>query len=260
MNRKKTLYILLSLSPTIILFVCLILFVSNINYSDVFPRPRENTHNKTFNFEKYLKKIDTNNIKATFPYRIYIDSANYDDLNCIKRDVNILNSISTKDTLSNLELFYIALSDTLKNKQSSKFNAYNPDSLYSVIQWAEKYNYYSLIDKKNEILYKAIYDYWINIISNKLEDYYKENNALKYDYKFKYLITKCAEKGYSSSIGSTNFEKILINIGENKWSYLLNRFWNGTGLFFKLPLFLFLLITLYGYYCIIRVHIKGKRE
>ncbi len=106
------------------------------------------------------------------------------------------------------------------------------------------------------MLYSSIYDHWMNFTANKIGKYYEDSYFIKYDYKCKYIVSRCSEKKYTTNIGFSNYEKALNNIIEKNWSYLINRFWVATTAVFKIIFFLIALITIYGYICIFRYHLK----
>ncbi len=252
MNSIKYKWIIISIfSIPIFLFLFIVI---NIDYSDNIPQYKAKEINN-FHLYDHIKNLNQNNLIKDFPYNIYLDSANYDNIVSLRRAISDLDSIS-KDHMLNQQVLSIALTEKLDERINSNFEKYNPDSLITLIQFAEKFNLYSETDRENAILYRSIYEHWMDYTIKKLDFYYNENLSIKYNYKYKYLVSRCSEKTYYGAVGKTQFEKVVNNVIEKNWSYLFNRFWIATSAPFKTIGFLLMLITLYGYICIFRFHFK----
>jgi hypothetical protein len=122
------------------------------------------------------------------------------------------------------------------------------------MQWAEKFQYYAEVDNQNKILFKVVYDYWLNFISDKLTNYSKENSDIKCEFKFKFLVAKCSERKYNIGVKVTSTEKVIDNLVRSKWGHLFDASWNQATLLQKIILLLFVIIFFYGFYCIILKH------
>lgn len=218
----------------------------------------ENKNMSGFSLSGHLKGIQPNNLLAQFPFRTYIDSANYDNIAVIKNDLLLLDSVNAVDKMLNLQVLMVALTDSLKKKHP--YIQYNPDSLIHLIQWVEKFKNYAAVDTKNALLFESVYDYWMSFVVGKLNAYYEANNKLKYEFRFRYLVNRCNEQRYGTNIGNTKFDKIVLYFADQNWTYLVERFNNGTGLFFKLLIYLFVLFTCYAYYSIFKLHFKRKKD
>lgn len=96
------------------------------------------------------------------------------------------------------------------------------------------------VSPENKILYSSLVDHWYNISANSLAAILKENNALKYSFKYQSLKRRCEHLKYFSSIPSSSLEKVIYNLLNNNYSYVVNRVWLRTGIFEKVILFLFL--------------------
>ena len=254
MDSKGYKYVLLAFSPILLIAIVLFYFITKIDYSENIQRYKIKVNN-TFNLSKHLTNLNSNNILEKFPYKIYLDSANYDNIDYLKSDLLKLDSLCS-DIMLNQNVLIIALTEKLDERIKPSFKTYNPDSIISMIQWAEKFNFYADLDKTNSILYKSIYDYWMTFAVKNLDKYYKENSSTKYNFKFKYISNRCKEKKYTGAIGDNNFEKVIYSVIKKDWAYLFDRFWIGTSILYKGIIFLLVLLTLYGYICIFRFHFK----
>ena len=247
MNWKKSLII--GLLPVLILIVFLIILITQADYNDKMPVIKHEVKRNSFHIKNHINGLTSNNLLSTFPYNVFYD------INAIKESILEIDTISNDNMLSQ-QIVSIALTDSLLAYSKNKYENYNPDSLILLMQWVGKFKGYSEIDKANEALYQSVDDYWMNIIANKLKDYCKNDYWLKYDFKFKYLSGQLEMNGYNTSIGFNDSEKVLNNIIENEYSYLIKRFFTRTSFIIKI-LFLFgILLTLYGYFCIYITHKK----
>lgn len=253
----------LLISGSIVLLVVFIWFFSILLKTDynATTLPKEETcpSPSSFCLSPSLKSINMENLKESFPYSIYLDSADWCNVNSIAKTVTNLDSINPEAQSLNREIISIALTQKLEERIKPTFVKYNPDSLISIIQWAEKFNQYQQFDKKNAKLYKVIYKYWINFVANQLGEYYQKEPKHKYDFKFQYVSSICQSKNLTPSVGNTNKEKIVAYVINKEYSYLFSRFWYGTSFVWKLVILLFLILTAYSYYCIFKLHFKKEK-
>ncbi len=257
MNWKKSL--IKGLMPIFILIILFTFLVTKVDYNDKMPSNKQEVKRNSFQIKNHLTGLSANNLINSFPYKIFLDSIDIYNIGAIKESILEIDAFS-KDNMLTQHIVSIALTDSLLAYTKDKFNSYKPDSLILQLQWAERFKCYAGIDKENENLYHVIDDFWMSKITNQLTDYCKEDYWLKYDYKFKF-ISSCIEKqGYNTTIGFNDFEKVINNAIENKYSYVYDRFCTRTNTFQKiillLSLFVFSIITIYGYYCIYKFHKK----
>lgn len=250
-NKKKVVFTILILCSGI--FVSY--FIKKIDYED-FSRKTRVDEASYFDFSNYLNANNKNEV-FKFPTRQILDSVNFTNINELNK---ILEAIeSTKDRNLKNQLF-ATLTDSLVIQTNTYFVDYKPDSLLGIIQWAEQYKQYAKTDKTNKSIFMGLYDYWMQYSVNKLNDYNLKSNTLKYAYKFKYLKTRCNEQNYGTNVGFTTTEKVLNNVIDKDWAYLLNRFCIATSVSFKIIFYFFIFLTLYGYYCIFTLYIKNRKS
>lgn len=250
---KLSVIFFILISGIIIWFLSIVL---TTDYSSNIPKEKPCLTKRNFNLFTVLVAIDKSNLIDSFPYEIYLDSADRCDLNSISNDVSVLDSVNPNEKSLNREVISIALTKKLEERISPTFDAYNPDSLICIVQWAEKFNQYQEFDKSNAKLYRVIYKHWINFVSNKLRDYYDTDPKHKYDFKFQFLVSICQSKNLSPPIGNTNLEKIIHNLIIKDFSYLFSKFWYDTSFIYKTLGLIFMLVTVYGYICIVKTHLK----
>lgn len=253
-TRSNILALLLIIISGIIIWFFSVVITTD--YSTNIPKEKPCSPERNFNLYSNLITIDKSNLIETFPYKTYLDSANRCDLNSISNDVAALDSVNPNEKSLNREIISIALTKKLEERIKPTFDSYNPDSLINIVQWAEKFNHYQEFDKANAKLYRVIYKHWINFVSNKLRVYYDNVPKHKYDFKFQFLVSICQSKNLSPPIGNTDKEKIIYNLIIKDYSYLFSKFWYDTSFNYKTLGLIFILITAYGYFCIIKTHFK----
>ena len=150
----------------IILFIIIyfLALVTRVNYSEDIPIEKKIPYTAAFNLFRHLKISDHNNLRDSFPYEIYLDSANLNDVLSISLDLAIMDTFNPGNEMLNQEVLSIALTEKLENRIKSKFHEYNPDSLIRILQWAEKFNAYAEIDPARATLFGVIYNHWLNYI------------------------------------------------------------------------------------------------
>lgn len=243
--------------PLIILGVVLLFFIVRTDHSNYVPQQRSLPTKSSFNLKLRIKKSDSTDLLNLFPYDIYLDSADRWNIGSIKNDLKVLDD-AYNDSSMNRQVLSIALTSKLFSRIDNYLNKYNPDTLIYLIQWAEKFQDYALIEPENDLFYNSICSYWLSSLSNKIHFYSTQNNSIKYDFKFKYIVARLTELSSNPGIGVTKFEKVIDNVVSNKWSHLIESSWNQTSLLQKLAFFMIVFITIYGYYCIIRKHLFRK--
>jgi hypothetical protein len=205
-----------------------------------------------FNLYPHLMDKGNANLMDSFPYEIYLDSADRCDVTSISRDLISLDSVNPDNKNQNREILSIALTNKLEERLKPSFDKYNPDSLIYLVQWAEKFNQFKDFDRANAKLYRVIYKHWIQFVANKLRESYDREPKHKYDFKFQYLTSICQSKNLTPPIGNTAFEKVIYHLITKNYTYLFRKFWYDTGFLYKLAVVAFLSFTCYGYYLIVK--------
>lgn len=123
------------------------------------------------------------------------------------------------------------------------------DTLFYVYNWANQFKILSEISTGNaSTFYKVIYDYWMTQIVHNLERISRDSNILTYSIKFKVLNSLCEASKYSPNHFTPNTHKVLYNIENSNYNYILGRFYLIFGVFGILSLILLLIVTLLSYY------------
>ncbi len=188
---------------------------------------------------KDLPFTTVENLYETFPYEDYTQKIDYNNFQLIDAHLVELDTI-TKSPFLSQSILSLALTTKLK-----QINYTNLDSLYSILLWADQFQNYSYKQPKYRDFYESIQSYWLNKVANTLTDISKENTGIKYNFKYRYLIQYCRERGFNIGGKVSKIEKIVIYFIDQKWSYLFARFWGGTSWVFKGMVFIAIAINLF---------------
>lgn len=128
-------------------------------------------------------------------------------------------------------------------------SSFTLDTLFYIYNWANQFKILSEISTGNaSTFYKVIYDYWMTQIVQNLERISNDSNILTYSIKFKVLNSLCEVSKYSPNHFTPNTHKVLYNIENSNYNYILGRFYLIFGFFGIFSLILLLIVTLLSYY------------
>jgi len=233
---KKTILLLILISLILVISLSTKKILT-ANYSE-FTTIKINTTKATKSINKICDNLDTVTFE-NFPYEKYLQNINYMDVNAIDKNISELDTLTKNSFLAQN-----ILSNALTNKSLNQFNTNNIDSLNMLLNIADEYKIYAKFKKQKKLFFVSVYDFWYSYTAKKLNKLLKQNLISKFDFKYKYLVQKCSDNGYLKNEGYTLKEKTFINIIDNNWSYLLNRFWFATSIFFKIIVFILFSIFL----------------
>ncbi len=244
------------------LFVTILFLIIGLTYKILstdfefyIPSDKTNRDDKYFDIKSHLTPGFKNNLTKTFPYNVYLDSANIFNIKNVLNDLALLDEF-TQDSALNRDLFTRLLTEKLGDKIGNSLILYNPDSLIYLLQWADGFYHFQKIDSTNERFYRRVNRYWFNFISNKLGQFAETDPSIKYNVKFKYMVELCRARMFYPPIGNSNTEKVLNYFIEGKYSYLFQRLWFGTDIFFKLIILFGLGFCFYSLYCIYKINFR----
>jgi hypothetical protein len=200
----------------------------------------------TFSIKRLLPDSNNVDLITAFPYKVYLEQANYENVKMIRKDLVVIDSFSKKNPMTSQKVLSLALTDSLLPKIKNKFSNYQPDTIITFMQWVEGFKFYAQYDELYEPFYNSIYTYWVTYIANKLDEYSKSNANLKYKYKYRFIAGKCKENKFTVSPTPSEIEKVVNNIVESKWAYLYKRLWSAS-LTQKIAILIFGLFTLITY-------------
>jgi len=251
----KTTFLLL---PIWLILVVLFWLAVGVDFDSAIPTIKPCATKSHFELKYHLDKIELSKLYDEFPYERYLDSASWCDIKMVIKDVESIDQFYEAES-KGISTIIEALTSKLESRYQLRHTYYNPDGLIEILQWAMSFKQSSDDYNINKIQ-RIISRYWFNFVSIKLAQFAKEKPRLKYDFKFRYLVALCNSYKYSPSIGNSKFEKVVLNFIDSNFCYMFNRFWNSTGLVFKLIVGLLGLFQLCAYWCVIVVHFRTKRN
>ncbi len=188
---------------------------------------------------KLCEKLDTVTFD-NFPYQNYLKNLNFSDIYAIEKNITELDSL-TKNGFASQNI----LSNAFTGQPKPHFDTSNLDSLNMILNLADEYRIYAKFSKAHSSLFESIADFWYSNTVTKLNAKTEQNKKQKYDFKYRFLIQRCANNNYFKSQKKSLPEKVLLNIIDQKWAYLIHRFWNSTSILFKTVLLTLFLISIF---------------
>jgi len=259
MNNNKYKYLFLIIIVVNVILAGLIVPQLINDKQVMLPAENNNSDGIIIDFKFTSDGINKDSYKTQFPYSLYLNSNNYQEVKTLQKDLVALDSL-IQDKWIVREFIKNVLTDSLNNRIFKVSAKTNLDSINSILQWAEKFKYYGEADPiyENQVLFKAINSYWLKKISNHLSEYSEKNENAKFDFQFRYLTAKCNEKRSNVSVNVSPLEKVIQDALGNKWAHLFEASWNQASLNQKIIIFILLSITLVSYVMTIKYLLKIK--
>ena len=246
------------LAITIVFWAYIILAIGNADNVSVFD------HNATL--ENYNRldieacaRMKNSELSVGIPVKLYLNNGDFYNLSAIQHDLELISAHITSNDLESQMLLYTTLTEDLSVQYQTTLNGYYPDSLYMLLNWLDRINVFAELDDNNSTLFEATMQFWMDRITENIESNFKHNRRLKFSYKFRSIRDRCDHLKFGTVIGDKKVEKLIYNMIDGNWSYVFERVLKATSLLEKALLLLFGILTMYGYICIVRVHlIKPK--
>lgn len=223
-KNNKTLLITSVIFNALFLAFFLYLFViatkaDNESFKSVtlFTKAKNNPNHKVIDLTIY-DSLSFNN----FPYKDYLKNTDLLDQTTLDNDLQTIKGKTNNDFQSN-NILVTALTEKLYSQIWST----DLDTINKIMVWVDQLNF------KESDIEVPINLYWYNHFSNHLSKLAKQNPNLKYGFKYRYLAKRCNEKLVLVNAGNSNFEKVILHLIDQDWSYLFNRFWFSTSVLFK---------------------------
>ncbi len=226
----KTIKTWLATSITLNIIFCSIffyLFIFSINIDcenfksvSFFVNAKNNPNNKLIDLTTY-DSLSFNN----FPYKDYIKNTDLLDQSTLDNDLQTIKGITNNDFQSN-NILVTALTKELYSEIWST----DLDTINQIMVWVDKLNF------KESDIEEPISLFWYAHFSNHLTNLARQKPNSKYEFKYRYLAQQCKKKLFLVNAGNSNFEKVILNLIDQNWTYLFNRFWFSTSVIFKITL------------------------
>jgi hypothetical protein len=194
------------------------------------------------------KGISDDSLLTRFPYSAYLCNGRFRSITQIKKDIHALDELYPSVPMAGQYVVATALTEKLFAMHQGTFVRFDPDTLLLFLEYAEPFGNYAHMDSVNATAYDVIYRFWFEKVSQLLSSYQSENNALKYDFAFRYIDTKASRLKFISDVRESRLEKFLYNLRAGNWAHLISATWNDMPVPARILLSAFGLLTLYAYF------------
>lgn len=210
--------------------------------------------------ESITQKINRKNYSDHFPYRLIADNISLRDY---RKQQALLNYPEISDTIADTDFqehVFTALSDTLKSIYLQRLDFNDLSTLKSLTDEVTGLYYFAQSDDKHRIVYESLFDYWMQFINQQLEAIATKNYWNKYTFEYRYISSVCQQFNYNPSTGLSSPEKVLYNLSENRYSYLLNRFILQTTFLQKTIFFCLISMVIFCFFFTLHTLTKSKKS
>jgi hypothetical protein len=187
----------------------------------------------------------------------YIVNANWVSQTALLKDVQQSFDLRQKKDNNPTDYILDAMTIGLKDKYMTD-SLMQLDTFVNLMQWAISLHISKDVLPEDESrVFRIISNFWLNQLSNQIVSIYDNDNAIKDDDKFKYIIIQLHSRGFYPAIGSNLVDKFFNNLSRGNFEYILSRFWGATNWKIKLLALIFLLYNIYAIWCIVKVNQKS---
>jgi hypothetical protein len=200
---------------------------------------------------KDLKNIQIDSLASYF-----VNTDNYQNIGLINQIADNLINQKKEDAMIKMKIYSVIL-----NENNLLFKTYSNsektlDTLYSAYHWAVNFKTLtSISDGNKKQLYNVIYEYWMTEITESMERIIKTEPDLGYTNKYQVIKTLCQSSGYTTTLKTSNSEKVLYNIENSRFRYIAGRFYLEFG---NLGIFLVIMLGIITILAYIQLFIKLK--
>ncbi len=174
--------------------------------------------------------------EGNFNYPLYLDELKLHELGSVKLHQKQIDSMG----FSGRDIIYQALTQELFRSDSAD---YPTDSFAYLVQKLNLGRDFKTIgdwDTYDPILYKAIGDYWLEYVSNTLQNMIGENRDRVFEYDIRKIREGLVNCGFNFTLPPVSkYQKFFLEITEEyAWGHVMSRFWSRSPLYLKLGGFL----------------------
>jgi hypothetical protein len=171
------------------------------------------------NYELF-KQIDTARVVESFPYDQFLATVNPESINDVRNYKRVMDSLR----LPSMQILFTALTAKLKDKEKDKSAGFDLEYLLGKLTLGTRYTDVGEFYTEDPILYKAIGSSWLDYVADKVADTVKSAPQLRNNPVIAGILNRLVEyKANPESVPASNMTKVLYNLSNGKWSYLLDR-------------------------------------
>ena len=167
-----------------------------------------------------FSQIDTVRVVESFPYAQFLASVNPDNVSDVRNYKRVMDSLR----LPSSQILFSALTTKLKEQEKEKSSGFNVEYLLGKLTLGSRYTDVGDFYTEDPILYKAIGSSWLDYVADKVADTIKSAPQLRNNPVIAGMLNRLVEyKANPESVCASNMTKVLYNLSNGKWSYLLDR-------------------------------------
>jgi hypothetical protein len=170
------------------------------------------------------------NLPSRFPYKSYVDSLNLSDVRQFGLDAQVLDSLYPANLRTNERLLYTTLTDSLAAHWMHSAQADTMAHLLRIMTWATQLPIAARFEPRRATFFRALNLYWVKQVASSLEQQYRHNPDVKYTFQFKHLNQLCRDAKCGVPVSFSASEKVMNNVVEGRWGYLMTKFLRDSSL------------------------------
>lgn len=174
------------------------------------------------------------NLPVRFPYQAYLDSTNISDVRQLGLDAQVLDSLYPTNARANERLLYTVLTDSLALRGRLASQTDSMARLLHIMTWASQLPVAARYEPRRATFFHALNLFWVKEVARSLQQMYRHNPAIKYTFQFKHLNQLCRDAKCGVPVSFSAPEKVINNVVEGRWGYLLTKFLRDSTLPIKL--------------------------
>ncbi len=167
-----------------------------------------------------FSQIDTAHVVESFPYGQFLAGIDPDNISEIRNYKRVMDSLK----LPSAQILFTALTTKLKEQEKEKSSGFDMAYLLGKLTLGSKYTDVGDFYAEDPILYKAIGSSWLDYVADKVADTVKSAPQLQNDPVIAGMLNRLVEyKANPESVPASNMTKVLYNLSNGKWVYLIDR-------------------------------------
>jgi hypothetical protein len=203
-----------------------------------------------------FNKLDAENAVDSFPYNQFLAGIKPENISEIRNYKRVMDSLR----LPSNKILFNALTTHLKANEKAKTEGFDVEYMLEKLSLGTRYTDVGDFYTEDPIVYKAIGSSWLDFVADKISDTVKSAPQLKNNPVIAGMLNRLVEYHHNpESYAASNMTKVLYNLSNGKWSYLMDRL-QVASTKLKIALLLISLILLIEQVIVLRVIIHALRS
>lgn len=246
-NRALCYFALLTLAW--VSFIILIFYLSVDNNDK--PESVQNIwyRSSSVRIDSLLESTPIDSVKSKLTNAKYFLSRNIHDYTSLSNDLSTLDSLYPGNSLQIRTEIFSVLTDSYKAHLSSALDTFNFAELLNLQNFQIRYYYYEqvAVNPNEKLMLNSINLFWGNYIANKLAEYSRTYQNLKFGFQYRFLESRSKQYDFGVNRKVSSLEKVVINLLSSNWGHLFNSSWNQASLVQKMVFLSLFILTILSY-------------